>query len=63
MHIPKPQFLMSFISMDLLGAYHETEKGNQYALIVICMLTNYIFMIPIRSKSTEEVINAYLMGM
>ena len=27
------------------------------------MLTNYIFMIPIRSKSTEKVIKAYLTGM
>ena len=26
------------------------------------MLTNYVFMIPIRSKSTEEVIKAYLTG-
>ena len=27
------------------------------------MLTNYTFMIPIRSKSTEEGIKAYLTGM
>ena len=27
---------------------------------VICMLTHYLFMITIRSKSTEEVIRAYL---
>ena len=38
---------MSFISMDLLGPY-QIRKGNQYVLTVICMLTNYIFMIPIR---------------
>ena len=54
---------MSFISMDLLGPYGETEKGNQYALMVICMLTNYIFMIPIRPESNEEVIKAFLTGM
>ena len=54
LHLPIPQFPMSFISMDLLGAYHETEQGNQYAMIVICMLTNYEFMIPIRSKSTVK---------
>ena len=51
---------MLFISMDLLGPYHEAEKGNQYALTVICMLTNYVLMIPIKSKSAEEVIRAYL---
>ena len=53
---------MSFISMDLEGPYRETDNGNQYALMVICMLTNYVFMIPIRLKSTEGVIKAYLTG-
>ena len=60
LHLPVPQFTMSFISMDLLSPYHEAKKGNQYALTVICILTNYVFMIPIRSKNTEEVIIAYL---
>ena len=50
------QFPMSLISMGLLDPYHETEKGNQYALTVVGMLTIYIFMIPIISKSTDEVI-------
>ena len=53
---------MSFISMDLVGPYRETGNGNQYTLTVICMLTNYVFMILIRSESTEEVIKAYLTG-
>ena len=58
--MPVPQFPISFISMDFIGPYRETEKGNQYALTVIYMLTDYISMIPI--KSTEEVINVYLTG-
>ena len=28
MHLPVPQFPMSFISMNLLGPYHKTEQGN-----------------------------------
>ena len=51
---------MSFISMDLLGPYNEPENGNQYALTVICVLTSYFFMAPIKTKTTEDVINAYL---
>ena len=39
---------MSFIIMDLLGPYQETEKLHQFVLTVICMLTNYVFMIPVR---------------
>ena len=48
LHLPIPQFPMSFINMDLVDPYGETENENQYALTVICMLTNYIFIIPIR---------------
>ena len=39
LHLHTPQFPMSFISMDLLGTYHETENGNQCALTVICRPT------------------------
>ena len=48
--------------MDILGPYREIEKGNQYLLTVICLLTDNVFMVPIRSKSTEEVIKVYLTG-
>ena len=58
-HLPIPLFPMSFISMDLLGPYRETENGNPYAMIIY-MLTNYVFMIPIKTKTTEDTINAYL---
>ena len=50
---------MAFISMDLLGPYSEMENGNQYALTVICMLTNYVFMVPTKRKTTKDIINAY----
>ena len=61
LHLPIPQFPMAFIGMDLLYPYSEMESGNQYALIIICMLTNYVFMTPIKTKTTEDVIiNAYL---
>ena len=45
LHLPLPQFLMFFITMDLLGPYQETENGDQYALTTICMLTclHYIY--------------------
>ena len=62
LHLPIPTFTMSFISMDLVGPYRETVNSNQYALRVICMLTNYVFMIPIRSKNTEDIIKTYLRG-
>ena len=49
-------------SLAWIGPYRETENDNQYALMVICFLTNYIFMIPATSKSTEDIIKAYHTG-
>ena len=50
-----------FISMDLIGEFHPpTTKNNRYALTVICMLTGYIFCVPLKTKTAEEVIQAYI---
>ena len=51
---------MSFITMDLLVKYPETENGNHYALTIICMLTSFVNIIPIKDKKTETVINPYI---
>ena len=44
LHLLILQFPMAFISLDLYRLYHETENGNQYALTIICMLTNWSFV-------------------
>ena len=52
---------MKFISMDLIGEFHPpSSKGNRYALTVICMQTGFIFCIPLKTKSVEDVIQAYI---
>ena len=51
---------MSFIAMDLLGEYPETENGNCYALTAICMLTPFVKIILVKDKKTEMLINAYI---
>ena len=54
-------FPMQFVSMDLVGEFHPpTSRKHQYALTVICMLTGYVFCIPLKSKTAEEVIEAYI---
>ena len=54
-------FPMQFISMDLIGEFHPpTSRKHQYALAVICMLTGYVFCIPLKTKTAEEVIQAYV---
>ena len=52
---------MEFISMDLIGEFYPlTSKGHFYVLMVMDMLTGFIFCSPLKSKRAEEVIQAYL---
>ena len=52
---------MEFISMDLIGEFHPpSKKGHKYALTVICMLTGYVFCVPLKTKTACEVIQAYI---
>ena len=61
LHFDVATFPMQFISMDLIGEFHPpTSKKNRYALTVICMLTGYVFCVPLKTKTVEEVIQAYI---
>ena len=59
-HFSAPMTPMEFISMDLIGDFVPSLKGNKYALTVICMLTGYTFCIPIPSKKASDVVTAYV---
>ena len=61
LHFNVATFPMQFISMDLIGEFlPPTTKGKRYALTVICMLTGYVFCIPLKTKTAEEVLQAYI---
>ena len=61
LHFDVATFPMQFISMDLIGEFHPpTSKGKQYALTVICMLTGYVFCVPLKTKTAEEILQAYI---
>ena len=61
LHIDVATFPMQFISMDLIGEFHPpTSRNHRYALTVICMLTVYVFCVPLKTKAAEEVIQAYI---
>ena len=50
---------MKFISMDLISEFHPpSSKGNRYALTVICMHTGFVFCIPLKTKSAEDVVSS-----
>ena len=61
LHFDVATFPMQLISMDLIGEFHPpTTKGKRYALTVICMLTGYVFCIPLKTKIAEEVLQVYI---
>ena len=61
LHFNVATFPMQFISMNLVGEFHPpTAMKNRYALTVIFMLTGYIFCVPLKTKTTGKVIQAYI---
>ena len=49
--------------MDMTGRYPITSKqGNQYILIMIDWDSNYIKLIPLKSRKTETYVKAYKEG-
>ena len=56
-----PKAPMDFISMDLIGEFYPpSTRGNRYALTVICMLTGWVWCVPILNKTANAVLKAYL---
>ena len=52
---------MGFICMDLIGEFHPpTSHGHCYALTAVCMITGFMWCIPLKTKTAEEVSKAYL---
>ena len=61
LHFDIATFPMQFISMDLIGEFHPpTSRKHRYALTVICMLTGYVFCVPLKTIPIEEVTQAYI---
>ena len=56
-----PKAPMDFISMDLIGEFYPpSTRGNCYALTVICMLTGWVWCVPIPNKTANAILKAYL---
>ena len=47
--------------MDLIGEFHPpTSHGHRYALTAVCMLTGFMWCVPLKTKTAEEVAKAYM---
>ena len=51
LHFDTATFPMEFTSMDLIGElYPPSKSGHKYALTMICMLTGYVFCVPLKKN-------------
>jgi hypothetical protein len=50
-----PPNIFHTISMDLIGPYPKSADGYSYIMIIQCVLTRYLFVIPLKSKCAEEI--------
>ena len=47
--------------MDLIGEFlPPTSRGHRYSLTAVCMLTGFTWCIPLKTKTAEEVMKAYM---
>ena len=37
-----------------------TSRGHRYALTAVCMLTGFTWCVPLKTKTAEEVVKAYM---
>ena len=52
---------MDFICMDLIGEFHPpTSHSHCYTLTAVFMLTGFTWCIPLKTKTADEVVKAYL---
>ena len=53
---------MAVLAIGTIGCLPIASKYNRLALTAICLHTSYIFTIPMKEKSAQDVVQAYLSG-
>ena len=61
-HQEIPQMLMAVLAIDTIGHLQVMSKGNRWALTAICLHTPNVFTVPLKEKSADNVVQAYLLG-
>jgi hypothetical protein len=50
-----PPNIFHTMSMDLCGPYPKSSDGYMYIMVVQCVLTRYLFVIPLKTKTADEI--------
>jgi hypothetical protein len=57
-----PSNSLEILSLDTIGPFTRTERGNRYALTIQDELTKYIRIVPIPDKEAETLARAFVEG-
>ena len=60
LHFSSPRLPGQFISMDLMYPFDPSSNEHHYALTMICMLTEYMFCMPLKIKTASKVVQVYI---
>ena len=59
-HLKISQVLFAGCAVDTIRLLPMMSKGNKYALTFMCLLTSYLIAASLKSKTTEEIVMAYI---
>lgn len=57
---PTPQKPFDTIIVDTIGPLSKSENGNEYAVTIICDLSKYLIMSPVKDKTAKTVARAII---
>ena len=63
LHLEIAKMPMAVLAMDTIGKLHVTSKGYHYTWTAICLHMSFVFAIPLKEKSSQHIVQAYLTGM
>ena len=59
-HYGKTERILDRVHMDLTGPLRKTKDGHSYILVIKDFLSKYVWLVPLRDKSMEEVAVAFV---
>ena len=59
-HYGRTERILDRVHMDLTGPLKKTKEGHQYILVIKDFLSKYVWLVPLKDKSMEEVAIAFV---
>ena len=60
MHLDMPNIPFAGCAVDSIGILPTTTNSYKFTLTFICLLTSYVIVVPLNTKTAEEAMMAYL---